>query len=1145
MVALLKKDKKEKSSLFIESKKGRKLLPKIDIKNNKEGVHFLMSDNMTKTRIFRTSFSQLNVNELLKNNNKLFITFATNKINNKYINKIHLFENIDKKKKFDDNFLVEVEKEELNEVEVLSYIASGFSYRDYLGEFQRSETKGFYDELDIIAPELIEIDSDCLKMDTKISKSYTILNCPREISEIEKFMNSKIDKYLSFSFEKVSIDGIINNLESYYDKKAEEIKNLGVEQEYRLSELEKNKSELISKLEANKDSIFTRSTLLTLEAENYEELKKKEKMVRKYFLSNNAIMRTLSINNLKALKTNLLGYQYIKNPSIYILDKNVEIDINKYIDINDTLLNTNFNNLSTQDSVFINEFVEDGLLYLGDNKYSKSFVLKNINYETLDEEEQEKIILKYQEFLNSFSTNIEIYITINNKKIFKEEFRKEILLKELEVDDGKNHLRKEYNDMLIDKVDNGINSIQRDRYVTLTITANSLEEAKAEFNTVTDLIKRNVKSIGSGEKNNSDIGILTNHDRIKMLFNLLNPEKAEYFSYYNFEKMLQEGLSSKDIIAPDYLEFKNKEIRINDYYLRMYFISDLPNMLNPSFFAGINESFNEQILTTASYESYEQKKAVKMISDQYTNFNSELESINKRSRMNSSLLYIPPRLENALEETKALLDDVTKRDQKMFKTNVVIGVFGKSKSDLENNCSLVKNYCDRKMVTLTIAKGMQEIAFNSCLPIGLNLLPMKRSLTSEAGAVYFPFKSQNILDTSGMYYGVNPSNKDLIMINRKNFKNGNGFILGKPGGGKSFAAKNEILNTILTTDDDVVIIDPENEYKDLCLSLQGEYIPIDQNSPYHINMFDIEENDKEDGGMEGSIKEKTSFIKGCMNLIMEQNLTIEESGILDECITDIYKSWFRYVNEQKANGENVDYKYFPTLSTLRSKLNTLDGREKSDAYSLISALRMYTTGSLNMFDKQTNINPNNRLVLFSIRGLQNEGVLKKLSMNIIMDQIWQRLIRNGKNGRPTWIYIDEIYLLFDNQSSMSFLRNLWKRARKYNGFPTGITQNVDDLLSIHDARTMLSNADFVMMLTQSSIDRKGLAGLYNLGDTLQTYIIDSQPGHGLIHTENGTIPFENKFPKNTKMYEVMTTNPKEKAEIARRKKELANAIREV
>lgn len=1139
-MALLKKDKKKKNSLFIESKKGRKLLPKVDIKNTKEGVHFLMSDNMTKTRIFRTSFSQLNINELLKNNNNLFITFSTNKVDDKYINKIHLFDNINKKEKFDENYLEDLEKEALNEVETLSYIASGFSYRDYLGEFQRGETKGFYDELDIIAPELIEINPEYVKMDTKVTKSYTILNCPRELSEIERFMNSNIDKYLSFSFKKVDVHKIIDNLNIYFKNKEEKIKSLGAEHEYQLFKLEKDKNILMDKLEENNDDIYTRSTILTLEAENYEELKKKEEKVRLYFLNNNAIMRSLSINNLKALKTNLLGYEYIDNPGIYILDRNVEIDINKYIDINDSLIDSNRNRLSTQDSVHINEFVEDGLLYLGKNKYSKSFTLKNINFETLDEGEQEKIILKYQEFLNSFSSDIEIYVTINNKKIYKEEFRKEILLKELKVDDGKNHLRKEYNDMLVDKVDNGINSIQRDRYVTLTITAKSIEEAKEQFNTITDMIKRNVKSIGSGEKNNSDISLCNNEERIKLLFNLLNPEKAEFFEYYDFEKMQNEGLSSRDIVAPDYLEFKNKEIIINDYYLRMYFISDLPNMLNPSFFAGINENFNEQIITTASYKTFEPKKAVKMISNQYTNYNGELESINKRARRNSSLLYVPPKLEKALEETKELLDDVTTRDQKMFETTVVVGVFGKTKNELEKNCSLVKNYCDRKMVTLTIAKGMQELAFNSCLPIGVNLLPMKRTLTSEAGSVYFPFKSQNILDTSGMYYGVNPSNKDLIMINRKNFKNGNGFILGKPGGGKSFAAKNEILNTILTTDDDVVIIDPENEYRDLCVSLSGEYIPIDQNSPYHINMFDIEKNDKEDGGIEGSIKEKTSFIKGCMNLMMEQNLTIEESGILDECITDIYKSWFRYVNEQKANGEEVDYNYFPTLSTLRSKLNTLDGREKSDAYSLISALRMYTTGSLNMFDQHTNIDPNNRLVLFSIRGLQNEGVLKKLSMNIIMDQIWQRLIRNGKNGRPTWIYIDEIYLLFDNQSSMSFLRNLWKRARKYNGFPTGITQNVDDLLSIHDARTMLSNADFVMMLTQSSIDRRGLANLYNIGDKLQTYIIDSEPGHGLIHTENGTIPFENKFPKDTKMYEVMTTNPKEKAEILRRKKELAN-----
>ena len=1112
-----------KKSIFLTSKSSRRKLKPFTLLDkgisvDKKVIKFFDINEIKNDKLI----------ELIKSSEKVSITVSTNKKDGKYFN-----QNILRTEGDTDLDLLSYE-----DADIMEFISSIYNNDDRLNQVYNNKITNVYDEIDVIAPDrLIENDS-YIEIDNQYIRAYTIINPIIDIDEIRRFMDSDIEKIYTIFFEKLKVDDLKANLEKYYSLEINKLEKYGARSEIlnQIEQIENKRDKFLKELDENKGVIYTKSAILTIKSDSITSLEKDEDMIRKYLLNEGSIIRPLYTNNLLALNSQALGVSYINNKSVFSFDNEIDLNLRKYLSMNE--FKKNFyktkSRLSTQDTIFLDDFIKDGILHLGNGKYSKSFKIKSINFETLDEEEQEKIILRYQEFLNSFTKEVEVYVTINNKKIYIDEFTKEILLKE--KNDNKDHLRKEYNNMLLNTINKGINSIQRERYVTLSLEAESYKEAVEKFNIYTDLMKRSIKTIGSGDKNNSDLEVLTEKDRIEILFNLLNPEKGKYLKYYNIEKMRKEGLTVADILAPDFMDITPNYIKLNDYYVSFYFISELPNLLNPSFFAGINEEFNEQILTTVTYNPYEQKEAVKLISAQYLNYNAELESINKRSKLNNSLFIIPPKLEVAIEETKALLDDVTTRDQKLFKTTVVVGVYGKTKIEMDKNATLLKDYCDRKMVILTLAKNMQEYALNSCLPIGQDMLPMKRSLTSEAGAVYMPFKTQNILDPSGMYYGVNPSNKDLILVNRKKFKNGNGFILGKPGGGKSFAAKNEILNTILTTDDDVIIVDPENEYKDLCLSLEGEYIPIEQSSPYHMNLFDIEENDKEDGGLEGSIKEKVSFITGCIALMMKRQLTIEESAILDDCISQIYHSWFEYVREQEINHEEVNYEYFPRLTTLRDKLSSLQGREKNEAYSLITSLRLYTTGSLNMFDQLSNINPKNRLAVFSIRGLSNEGVLKKLAMNIIMDQLWQRLLRNGKNGRPTWIYIDEIYLLFDNVNSMNFLRNLWKRARKYNGFPTGITQNVDDLLAIHDARTMLSNADFVLMLNQSSIDKEGLANLYNLGETLQTYITDSKAGHGLIHTEFGTIPFENEFPKDTQMYEVMTTNPAEKAEIQRRRR---------
>ncbi|MDO4604752.1 MAG: ATP-binding protein, partial [Helcococcus sp.] len=998
------------------------------------------------------------------------------------------------------------------------------------------ETEGIK-EMEVIAPEYLKENAMYTDFEHSVQRSYTILNVPKDLNFLKAFLNSKIRKYLSIHVEEIDKEKLKSGLIKYFNNELN--KNIkGEEKEEKLIRIRKinnRRDSLVEQIDKIKGRVYTQSIILSLVAENTNELTLIEDKVRRFFLKHNCILRSLHTNHIKAYQSNVLGRDFVRNKMIYETDNENRLnDLN----INDleVKLSNNESRLTTQDSLFYDSFLEDGILYLGKNKYSKCYVLKDINFETLDDDEQENIVLRFATFLNSFAPEQTFQVTINNQKIFVDEFVKEILLKPKE--DGKDHLRQEYNEMLIEKIEKGINSIERRRYLTVTVEAKNYNEAREHMNVTDDIIKRNIKTVGSGDKNNSDVMELERDERIKLLYNLFNPGKERYFKYYNIDEMIKQGLTTKDIIAPDYLEFKIDYIILNDTYLKFFFVSGLPNMMNASFFAGLNESFNHPIISTITYVPYEQKKATKMVNDQYLNLNAELESVNKKNRKNGGTAFVSPKLELEINETKDLLDDVTQRDQKLFSASVVIGIFAKSKRELENTTKLVKDYCERKMVTISSATAQQEHALNTVLPLGNDLIPIKRTLTSEAGAIFLPFKSQNVMDRTGIYYGVNPANKDLLLINRKKFSNGNGFILGKPGGGKSFSAKNEMLNYLLTTNDDVIIIDPESEYGDLCHNLDGEFIRIDQNSPYHVNLFDIEENDQEDGGWVGSIREKANFISGCVEIMIgDSGLTIEEKAILDESINKVYNAWFDYKQRQEEKGQPLNPKYFPTLQTLKQYLDNYSGRERQDAYRISTALKMYTSGTNDMFNHHTNFDPSNRLIVYDIKGLHNDGTLKQLAMNVIMDSIWNRLLRNGKNGKPTWIYIDEIYLLFSNLASMEFLKNLWKRARKYNGFPTGITQNVNDLLNIPQASTMLANADFILMLNQATQDRVNLAALLGLGETLQTYVTDSPPGSGLIYTNMGTIPFENKFPKDTQMYEMLTTNPHEKAEIARKRKQ--------
>jgi type IV secretory pathway VirB4 component len=469
-----------------------------------------------------------------------------------------------------------------------------------------------------------------------------------------------------------------------------------------------------------------------------------------------------------------------------------------------------------------------------------------------------------------------------------------------------------------------------------------------------------------------------------------------------------------------------------------------------------------------------------------------------------------------LEEAGELLDDLINKNQKMFFVSVVIVHFADSLELLKRDTNTLNNIARKYVCSLGILNYQQEEALKSVLPLGKNYLKISRTLTTESTAILLPFNIQELIQEQGMYYGKNAISKNLLIFNRLALKNPNGFILGTPGSGKSFTAKREMINVLLNTNDDVIIIDPEREYTKLAKNLGGEVIEISAGSGNYLNPLDMTENYSDN---ENPLCLKSEFIMSlCACLLGGSTATITaaEKTIIDRSLKKTYEKYFN---------SGFNKKYIPTLNDFQ---NVLESQNERAAKDLAVALELYTRGSLSVFSNKTNVNVDNRFVIYDTKDLGKQ--LKTMGLLIVLDNIWNRITENRQKGKRTWIYIDEIYLLFTTDYSANFLFELYKRARKWGGIPTGITQNVEDLLGNDLAKSMLANSDFLMMMNQAPTDRIHLANLLNISEAQLTYITNSNEGEGLLFSGNAIIPFEDKFPKNTELYRIMTTKVDEIAE---------------
>ena len=751
---------------------------------------------------------------------------------------------------------------------------------------------------------------------------------------------------------------------------------------------------------------------------------------------------------------------------------------------------------SVQDVIRIDAVYSDGIFMTGKDRYSKTFKFTDINYAVSSKEDKESHFLKFSEILNSLENGISSQITIINRKLKHNELKEIALLEK--ANDNKDKYRKEINDMLT-MLANGANAIVQDKYVTLTIQKKSISEARSHFNRVGADLIAHFSRLGS------KCTELDLTERLRIIHDFCRPEEAADY-HFDLRDTMRKGQSFKDYISPDGFEFKSDYFKIGNRFGRVLFIRDYPSFVKDRVVWDLTDTsknmiFNYDIVPVSIEEA--QKFGEKQALGVETNI------ANYQRKQNSNNNYtsvIPYDMEQQRKEVREFLDDLTTRDQKMFKVIITVMHTADTLEQLNSDTEAIQAMGRNHMCQIGILKYQQLEGFNATLPIGINKIEARRTLTTESLAVFMPFKVQEIQHDGGVFQGVNVISKNMIIVNRKFLLNGNCFILGVSGSGKSFTAKEEMVNLLLSTDADVMIIDPEREYSALVEAMDGQVIELSAKSKNHINCLDI---NKEYADGASPIAFKAEFVLSLFEQVIGKGgVNAIQKSIVDRCLANVYKNYIKRGYTGKV----------PTLVDL---CNDLKQQPEAEALELATAMELFASGSHSTFAQKTNVNVENRLICYDILELGSQ--LMPIGMLVVLDSILNRITKNRAEGRETYIFIDEIYLLFQHEYSANFLFTLWKRVRKYGAYCTGITQNVDDLLQSHTARTMLANSEFIIMLNQGGTDREDLANLLQISETQMTHITNVEVGHGLVKVGSALVPFERKFPKDTELYKLMST----------------------
>ena len=747
---------------------------------------------------------------------------------------------------------------------------------------------------------------------------------------------------------------------------------------------------------------------------------------------------------------------------------------------------------TTQDTIPVDTVYKDGIFKIG-NRYTKSYRFLDINYAIASKEEKTGLFLDYGDLLNSFDSSVMVKITVNNHKIDLHKFKEDILIPFKE--DGLDEYRKEYNEMLLDKLKESDDIVQ-EKYLTLTVFKNNIEEARSYFSRIGTELSSHFAKLGS------KCIELNLEERLKILHDFYRSDESEF--NFDMKDNMRKGHSFKDLICPLAPEFKHKYFKLDDKYGRVLYLSNYPRFIKDSIVSELC-NLNKNMMYSMDLISIPTDEAVKEIERKLLGVNTNITNWQRRQNANNNFsAVIPYDMEMQREECKEFLDDLTIRDQRMMLCNITIVHLADSKEELDNDTELLKSVVRKFMCDLSILyfSSRQLDGLCTVLPIGLNRLNIIRTLLTESASVFIPFRAQEIADKGGIWYGQNAITNNPIFCNKECLQNPNAFVLGVPGSGKSFLTKEEIEFIIMRTDDDILICDPENEYSNIIRKFGGEVIEISAGSKDHINAMDMKDGYGDSGD---PVRDKSQFIMSLIEQVSRKGIDDLERSIIDRCVRETYMEFER-----------------PTLKTLRAKL--LEQQEK-EAKALALKLEIFTDGSLDAFAHETNVDVDNRIVSYNIFKLGKQ--LKTMGLLVITDAMINRVNENFIKGKKTHIFIDEFHVVFENEQSAAFFNSAWRQFRKRDAYPTGITQNVEYLLDSVEASTMLSNSEFVVMLNQAYQDREKLGRLLNISDEQMSYITNAQSGCGLIKYGGILVPFVNKMPKGL-LYDLNTTKPSDR-----------------
>ena len=756
---------------------------------------------------------------------------------------------------------------------------------------------------------------------------------------------------------------------------------------------------------------------------------------------------------------------------------------------------------TAQQSIPFQRMFPDGICRVTDRYYTKTIQFQDINYQLAQQEDKTAIFEEWCSFLNFFDSSIHFELSFMNMSTDADAFEKSIRIPY--QNDGFDDVRAEYGMMLRQQLQKGNNGLTKTKYLTFGIEANSMKQAKPRLDHIEVDLMNNFHRLGVAAK------LLDGKERLQLMHSMFHMGDQEKFRF-DWKWLPKTGLSVKDYIAPTSFAFPGSRIfRMGKLYGAMSYLqitaSDISDQLLKDFL-----DMDSSEIVTMHIQSVDQNKAIKQIKHTITELDrSKIEEQKKAVRAGYDMDIIPSDLATYGNDAKSLLKELQSQNERMFLLTFLVLNTGSTRQELETNVFQANSIAQKHNCNLRRLDYQQEQGLMSSLPLAYNQIEIQRGMTTSSTAIFVPFTTQELFQDGkeALYYGLNALSNNLIMVDRKKLKNPNGLILGTPGSGKSFSAKREITNAFLTTSDDIIVCDPEAEYAALVTRLKGQVIKISPSSTQYINPMDINSNYSEE---DNPIALKSDFILSLCELVVggKEGLQPVEKTVIDRCVHQIYQTYF----------ENPVPERMPILEDL---YNALLNQEEKEARHVATALEIYVKGSLNLFNHRTNVDVNNRFVCYDIKELGKQ--MKKIGMLIVQDQVWGRVTANRSAGKCTRYYVDEFHLLLKEEQTAAYSVEIWKRFRKWGGCPTGITQNVKDLLTSREVENIFENSDFIIMLNQAAGDRQILANTLNISPHQLSYVTHSGEGEGLLFYGNVILPFVDHFPTNLELYRIMTT----------------------